>query len=167
MIRQVAESGAATDFDSWVAPHLGVLRRMASLYAGRSDREDLIQETLSRAWIRRLDFDPARGSANAWLCAILIDRARKSWRRTQPQLAANGELPTTAVPDTGADASLDIRRAVARLPRRQREVIVLHYYADLSIADTAELLRCSAGTVKSQLFDARKRLEKELDNYGE
>lgn len=166
MKRLLAESGAATNFDAWVFPHLPVLRRMASLYAERADREDLIQETLSRAWARRADFDLERGSASGWLCAILVDRARKDWRRSQPRLTRDGQPPTTAIPDADGHLNLDVRQAITRLPRRQREAIVLHYYADLSISDTAKVLRCSPGTVKSQLFDARKRLQKELSNYG-
>jgi len=165
--RLLAESGPATDFDAWVLPHLPVLRRLASLYAERADRDDLMQETLSRAWVRRADFDPERGSASGWLCAILVDRARKSWRQSGPQLTRDGPAPTAAILDAGGHPNFDVREAITRLPRRQREAIVLHYYVDLSVSDTAKVLRCSPGTVKSQLFDARKRLQKELSNYGD
>ncbi len=166
MRRLLAESGSATDFDAWVLPHLPVLRRMASLYAERADRDDLLQDTLRRAWVRRADFDPERGSASGRLCTILVDRARKGWRRSQPRLKWDGSAAPPGILDAEGHRAVDVREAITRLPHRQREAIVLHYYVDLSVSDTARVLRCSPGTVKSQLFDARKRLQKELSNYG-
>ena len=57
-----------------------------------------------------------------------------------------------------SDVDVALEQAVSRLSRRQREAVGLHYYAGLSVAETAAVMRCSAGTVKSTLSDARARL---------
>ena len=82
------------------------------------------------------------------------------WRRRW-----NGEQPTEELPEpTGHDQTdaapdrTDLWRALQRLPRKQRAVVVLRYYEDLSEAETARILGCSAGTVKSQTAKAFAKL---------
>ena len=140
------------DFAAWVSPHLPLMARVAARLAPASDRDDVVQEALSRAWRRRSTFDPARGTAAAWLGAIVAGEARRARGRTRPAL----ELVDAAVEDTGRD--LDLERAVARLPDRQREAVDLHYFAGLTVVETATAMGCAEGTVKSTLSDARARL---------
>jgi RNA polymerase sigma-70 factor (ECF subfamily) len=70
------------------------------------------------------------------------------------------------VPESGDrpdhSARLDVQTAVRRLARRQRTAVVLHYYLGLSAAETAQVMSCSVGTVKSTLSDARAQLKKTL-----
>ena len=61
---------------------------------------------------------------------------------------------------------MDVAAALARLSTRQREAVDLHYYAGLSVADTATVMGCSAGTVKSTLSDARARLRILLGDFA-
>jgi RNA polymerase sigma factor (sigma-70 family) len=86
------------------------------------------------------------------------------WRRRW-----NGEEATAEVPESGVgargrtedgrvDDRTDLWRALARLPRRQRAVVVLRFYEDLSEIETAEILQCSVGTVKSQASRALAKL---------
>jgi RNA polymerase sigma-70 factor (ECF subfamily) len=63
---------------------------------------------------------------------------------------------------TDAEAALDLRRALAGLPRRQREAIVLHYYVGYDVNEVAHALDVTAGTVKTNLHRARKALAREL-----
>ena len=113
-------------------------------------------DALTRAWTKRAQFDPVRGALRSWLLAIVADQARSRWRRPRPIWdALDAEsLSTPATSELGAD----LQRAIAKLPARQRAAVILHHFVDLPVAEVAELLECSAGTVKSNLHDARKAL---------
>jgi RNA polymerase sigma-70 factor (ECF subfamily) len=145
-------------FAELVRPHWGQLCALARRLAPSGDWEDALQEALSAAWRKRAQFDPARGTARNWLLAVVADQARKGFRRVRPRL----EL--VDLPDTPRDseADLDLRRALGRLTARQRTAVALHYYLGLPLADVADVMRCSTGTVKSTLSDARTRLRREL-----
>ena len=151
---------ASDDFAAWVAPHLPVLVALAVREVGSADAEDVVQEALLRAWRRRGTFRAELGTPRAWLVAVLLDRARRHRVRSRrvTVLAADG----AAAPAT-PDESLDLDRAIAALPPRQRQAITLHYLADLSVADIAAVLGIAAGSVKSALHDARARLREELE----
>ncbi|GAB3493997.1 SigE family RNA polymerase sigma factor [Flexivirga lutea] len=141
------------------------MHRFAYALVGPDHADDLVQDAAERAWRKQRLFDASRGNAQAWLLAIVADQARQRWRRRRP---AWEELHPEAlvIPDAGA-ATVDLTRAVAGLPARQRAAVVLHYFVDLPVADVAHLLDCAPGTVKSQLHDARAALELVLgDSYA-
>ena len=140
------------DFAAWVSPHLPLMGRVAARLAPAADRDDVVQEALSRAWRRRATYDAGRGTPAAWLAAIVAGEARSARGRTRPSL----ELVDAPVEDSRRD--LDLERAVARLPARQREAVDLHYFAGLTVVETAAAMGCAEGTVKSTLSDARSRL---------
>ncbi|HZC72208.1 MAG TPA: sigma-70 family RNA polymerase sigma factor [Jatrophihabitans sp.] len=150
-------------FDAWVAPHLPVLSALAIHQVGAAAADDVVQETLLRAWQRRETFDPARGSPRAWLVGVLIDRSRRHRVRVRPFSRA---MPAGNPEPQASDATsrLDVERAVRRLPARQRQTVVLHYLADLPVAEVAGLLRITEGAVKAQLHDARAKLRLLLEN---
>lgn len=79
---------------------------------------------------------------------------RRRWREVLTAAPPEQAVPTIQTPD----ADLDLRRALARLPPRQRAVIVLRYYEDLIERETAQALGIAVGTVKSQTRDALARL---------
>jgi RNA polymerase sigma-70 factor, ECF subfamily len=104
-------------------------------------------------------FDPDCGSARSWLLAIVADRARRRWiRRPKPVELA----PPVAVAEPDA-RRVDLRRAIAALPERQRTTVFLHYYLDLPVSEVAAVLGCAEGTVKSALHDARRALARRLE----
>jgi len=152
-------AGPGADFPDLVAPHWDVLVRVAGRLAAPGSRDDVLQEALALAWRRRGSYDPGRGSVRAWLLAITVDQARSSWRRYRIWHPLADELPA-ASPDSAVRA--DVEAAIAGLPRRQRLAVQLRYYADLEVDDIAAVMRCSAGTVKSTLHDARRALRSRL-----
>ena len=117
--------------------------------------EEVVQEAFVRAWrswsnIRR------QQSAPAYLRTTVINLARTGLRRRLREAMA---WQDAVVPEHGGPvASVDVVRALASLPERKRECVVLRYYLDLSEAETAEALGISVGTVKSQTARALQRL---------
>ncbi|MFC6704750.1 RNA polymerase sigma factor [Flexivirga alba] len=141
------------------------MRRFAYALVGPDHADDLVQDAAERAWRKQKLFDPARGSAQAWLLAIVADQARQRWRR--PHRAWQELHPDALVIPESSAAAVDLAHAVRALPARQRAAVVLHYFVDLPVADVAQVLGCAPGTVKSQLHDARAALEHALgDSYA-
>lgn len=144
-------------FGEWVRPHLAAMAGLASRMAPWVDRDDIVQEALSRAWKKRDQFDPARGTPRVWLLAITADRARHAKPRPNVPLTTD-----PAQPDVMTDDHLDLERVVSDLPPRQRIAVDCYYYLDLSVAETAAVMGCAEGTVKSSLSDARKNIRRAL-----
>jgi len=148
---------ATLDFREWVQPHLLAMGRLATRLTSAADSDDVVQEALVRAWRKRESYDPNRGSVQSWLLAIVADRCRRHrtrhWRHEATEL-----IEVAAAPSSDLDRSVDIERAIGRLSPRQQLAVELHYYVGLSIAEVAAVMRCSDGTVKSTLSDARKRM---------
>ena len=122
-----------------------------------ADWEDVLQDALALAWRRRGSYDPQRGTMRTWLLTLTADQARKALRRSARPVAL---LDVTR---PASDRDLDVGDAVARLSPRQRLAVELHYFLDLSVDEAAKVMGCSAGTVKSTLSDARKKLRAELE----
>jgi DNA-directed RNA polymerase specialized sigma24 family protein len=172
-VRPRAERGAAScaavdgsdpiEFERWVVPHLASMAGLASRLVGQGARDDVVQEAVARAWQKRSTFDPSRGSPRAWLCAIVADQARK-WFRRRARLARVAAVVQASGCVSGPDGGgVDLERALAALPTRMRLAVDAFYFADLSVAETAEVMKVSAGTVKSTLADARRRLRPMLE----
>lgn len=150
---------AAAEFAAWVRPHLPAMTRLAARLAPR-DRDDVVQESLVRAWRRRSTYDPSKGSELGWLLAIVADRARRGRGRARPPSLPLG-VADGAVLDRARD--VDLERAIARLSARQRLAVDLYYFVGLDTASCAEVMRCAEGTVKATLHQARGRLRALLD----
>jgi RNA polymerase sigma factor (sigma-70 family) len=149
-------------FADWVRPQVDRMARLAARLAPDADRDDIVQEALIRAWQKRRQFDPSRGTPAAWLLAITADQARRAKRRQRPSILF-GDLPARV---RSADDRVDVEYAISRLPPRQRIAIDCFYFVGLSVAETAAVMRCSEGTVKSTLSDARHRLRPLLEVPG-
>lgn len=148
------DARSAIGFDEFVAARSSALLRTAYLLThDHGLAEDLLQTALTKAWFawRRVD-----GHPEAYVRKILVNTYSTWWRRKW-----NGEQATAHLPETGAHdptVDTDLWTALGRLPRRQRAVVVLRYFDDLSEAETARLLGCSVGTVKSQTSKAFAKL---------
>jgi RNA polymerase sigma-70 factor (ECF subfamily) len=122
-----------------------------SLYTGdRHLAEELAQEALARLcrdWSRVQSHD----SPTAWVHRVAINLSRSHWRRVAVGRRAQRRLEAQhrSTADTDVATALALRTAVAALPARQRAALVLRYFADLSVAETAAAMRCPEGTVKT------------------
>jgi len=138
------------------------LRRTAFLLCGDwHTAQDLTQATLAKlfvAWrrISRQDAAPAY-AMRTLLNTFLADRRR---RRASEVLTA--ELPDRAADLAAPDVRLAVLSALATLPPRSRAVVVLRYWADMSVQETAKVLGCSEGNVKSQSARALEKLRVRL-----
>lgn len=164
---QEDEAGGARpgdlDFQTWVAPFVPAMSRYASRIVNPVDRDDVVQESLVRAWSRWSTFDPDRGTPVAWLLAIVRDRGRRHRSRARSHHAvAVSEDAQWMTP-----ADLDLERAIARLSPRQRQVVDLYYFVDLDVTTIAQLMRCAPGTVKATLSQARTRLRDILGEHDD
>ena len=115
------------------------------LLGRRSEAEDVAQETLARAFVR---WRKVRSYAEAWVVRVAGNLAIDVWRRLQrvdTDVATERRAATAPGPD---GHRVDLHRALDGLSRRQREVIVLRFLADLPEADVAKALGCSVGSVK-------------------
>jgi RNA polymerase sigma-70 factor (sigma-E family) len=140
-------------FADFVASRYSSLARSAYLLVGdRGAAEDLVQSALVRtfgAWGRLRAIEAAESYTRTTMVRLAGRWGRRRWR---------GEIPTEQItrrPDSAdlssaADGAMDVRVALSRLPLAQRAVLVLRYFDDLSEADTARVLGCSVGTVKSR-----------------
>ncbi|WP_328304562.1 SigE family RNA polymerase sigma factor (plasmid) [Streptomyces sp. NBC_00435] len=138
-----------TRFAQAVYPRM--LRTALLLTADRDTAQDLTQAALLRvylAWPRHRAWDDPAAYARRVLVNVHGSWWRRRWRGELP----HGVLPDTAgpEPEPGWGRRVDLARALAALPSEQRTVLVLRFYEDLGIAETAELIGCSAGTVKSR-----------------
>ncbi len=154
------------DFDEFVVGRSPALLRTAVLLLGdRTEAEDLLQTALlrvARHWSRALD------NPDAYTRRVLVnlahDHARR--RRRHPEspapeierLCAGAPVAESSIEDRG-----ELLQALRALPERQRATVVLRFWEDLSVTETASLLGCSEGTVKSTTSKALARLRHVLD----
>ncbi len=150
---------SADTFDEYVAARYATLTRTAYLLCGNHhDAEDLVQTALVKAvgvWKR------IEGSPDAYVRRILVNENVSRWRRHKGREVLTDRTPETTTSDDRSD-SLALRSALAGLAPRQRAVVVLRYYEDLTERETAEILGIAVGTVKSQARDALARLRQAL-----
>ena len=155
---------AAEVFSDFVAARGAALQRTAYLLVGeRGLAQDLVQEALTRTWAAwpRIK-DPQRAEAytrRAMTNTAISWYRRRSWRGERPSASIpEGAEPTQVGHEDTVGESDRLWRALAALPPRQRAVLVHRFYDDLSEADTARLMGCAPGTVKSQVSAGLKKL---------
>jgi RNA polymerase sigma-70 factor (sigma-E family) len=166
---QLTGSPARAPFEEFVALRGQALQRTAYLLTGDWGlAEDLLQTALARVyprWSRIASDDP-----EIYLRRVLVNTWSSWWRRRW-----RGEVPTerlaeTAAPDdyAAADRRGAVQTALARLPKRQRAVVVLRFHEDMTEAQVADALGISVGTVKSQTAKALAKLRGDaaLTGYG-
>lgn len=152
--------------------YAGQLYRYAYRRLGPGFAEDAVADTFAAAFARRTCFDAVRGPVRPWLFGILARELAGHHRREEARLKAmarmSGEAPTDEVADrVSADVTAQAMRgplaaALAALPERDRSVLLLVAWGDLSYDEVAEALRIPIGTVRSRLNRARRKVRTAL-----
>jgi len=145
------------------------LRRYARALAGdRAAADDLVQDTLERAWAK-LHLYRRGTDLRAWLFTVMHNLYVNQVRAARPGAQLDEDLPELAQPARESDALMvrDLDRAVRRLPPDQREVLLLVALEDMSYAEAAVTLGIPIGTVMSRLARAREKLRAMLSGLPE
>lgn len=148
------------EFRDYVAANLTQLSRAAYLLTGdRHLAEDLVQATLIKV-ASRWERITATGDPGPYVRRVLYTTHVSWWRRRRVPLVLQAQPPEPARPDEtdAVDTAVAVRQALAALAPRQRAALILRYFDDRTETETARILGCSVGTVKSQVREALARL---------
>ncbi|MFI5894835.1 SigE family RNA polymerase sigma factor [Actinoplanes sp. NPDC051513] len=151
-------------FHSFVLGHRAQLVRTATLLTAGDGHlaEDLVQSTLTKLYVAWPSFrkaDNPEGYLRRTLVNALTDERRRWWRRHERTVAELPDRPLPGGPLPADDDQSDgLRAALRELPPKMRAALVFRYFYDLDVADTADALGCTEGTVKSQTARALDRL---------
>ncbi len=155
------------------AEHSGpVLAYLLRLTRDRARAEDLLQETMLRAWRRPAVFEPGRGSVRAWLCTVarnlVVDDVRARGARPQEAELNAGADNERDAPDPYEAALLgwEVADALQALSTEHRAVLVEIYYRRATVAEAAQTLGIPPGTVKSRTFYALRALRLACQERG-
>jgi len=143
------------EFADFVATREASLRRLAILLCQDWHRaDDLVQAAITKLYVHWRKAKAA-DSMDAYVRAIVVreflDERRSSWIR---RVTLTSQLPDRAAAGLDTETSLDMRAALAGLPPRQHATLILRFYCDLSVEQTAQVLGCTSGTIKSQTAKA-------------
>ncbi len=143
--------------------HYGMLAGWCAKLVG--DR-DLAHDVATEAFVRLLSHWDDVAEPRAWLFTTAGNIIRDHWRKKGREQIAYGKVghEIEVAPDVDHARDLSVRDAVQSLPDRLRLAVMLHYFADLSVAQVAAQLGKSEGTVKRDLWDARQRLAARLED---
>lgn len=162
-------AGRTEAFEPLVAPHRGPLLALAGrLTRDREEALEVVQEALLRAFRSLGRYDAARPFRN-WLYQIAANEARDRYRKKARERASLGEAAGQAPAGDGPEAGQDrrdlrdgVRRAMAALSPREREVFVLRDLEELDIRETSRVLGCSPVSVRVHLSAARRKLRETI-----
>ena len=136
---------------------------ISTVCGSRAVAEELVQDALVKAWEQEMRGEPI-DSLGAWVATVALNRARSSRRRVIAELRArrlqlvHGDFQGSRAQLGQVEQRIDLVRAIGSLPRRQREVVVLHYFLDMAGPEISKVLDVSAGSVRVTLSRARRTL---------
>ncbi|MEY9890351.1 RNA polymerase sigma-70 factor (sigma-E family) [Catenulispora sp. MAP5-51] len=162
------------EFTEYVSARQAWLRRVAFLLCGDWHRaDDLVQSAITKLyayWHKARRADNLDGYARRTLVNTYLAEQRSGWAKWTilHRFGGGGETAADPDPDRAAltgdlDLGLDLKTALAKLPPRQRATVVLRFYCDMSVEQTAQVMGCSTGNVKSQSSRGLANLRSLLD----
>lgn len=154
--------------DFYVFDHPRLVAAVRLITGSAETARDAVDEACARAW-ERVQRGEDIEVLGAWIRVVAINVARGGIRKRVSERRAIQRLTTAAdrnasEPYARAEITIDVHRLLATLPRRQREVVVMHYFLDQRVADIAIELRIAEGTVKAALSRARDALATALES---
>jgi RNA polymerase sigma factor (sigma-70 family) len=163
----------ARAFEAAFTAYFQNVHRFLARRVGSALADDLAAETFAVAFRRRESFDPSLGELRAWLFGIATNLLRAHWREEQHLLALEARIvgepgpPATESDDEALARWVAPRlaRALGLLSRDQRDVLLLHAWADLTSEEIASALGVPAGTIRSRLSRARAELRDYLGDF--
>lgn len=176
VVGSAALSGATADeelirelYKEHAGPLLGYVLRLVR--GDRQRAEDVVQETLLRAWRHPESLDPARGSLRVWLATvarnIVVDGERA--RRARPHEVGEDALSVLPSNENEIDKAMlawEVMEVLAELAPHHREVVIEVYYRGRSVAEAASVLGVPPGTIKSRTYYALRQLKLLLEERG-
>lgn len=154
------------EFRDYVTGHFVALRRTAFFICGDwHHAEDIVQVALTklhRSWRRVRERGALDAYARQIVIRICLDDRRRAWHREDPSSAQ----PDSIAPRAESETRLLLLHALTEVPPRQRAALVLRYWEDLSVTETANMLGCSEGTVKSSTARGLTSLRGVLARHG-
>ena len=161
------QSGEAGAFEDLIAVMEQPLLYYAASLTGSTDGAlDVLQDVWTKTFreIRKLR-DP--GSLRSWLYSIThgiaVDRIRKNYSRERAEKAQYEDFQEAEEPSFAEEDAARVHEALGKIGLRHREVLVLHFLEDLSIAEIADVVGCSEGTVKSRIHYAKREMKQILE----
>lgn len=153
--------GRSADFGDWVAQHQRSLLAFAELLVGdRHQAEDVVQTALARAFLRWSRLSEPDQDPLAYVRRIIVNENISVWRRWRRHERPIAEPPErTGAPDPTPDTTWELLQS---LSVQQRTALTLRFYSDLSVADTASRMGCSAGSVKTHTSRGLAHLRRTL-----
>ncbi len=161
----------SNSFKKELLTNLGSLRAFAVSLSGNRDRaDDLVQETVMKAWAKQDSFTMGT-NMKAWLFTILRNEFYGQMRKSGREVSDPDNVMTNNLaqhPDQYGKLDLqDFQKALNTLPEDQREAIVLVGASGFSYEEASEICECAVGTIKSRVSRARSTLQERLDVSGE
>lgn len=159
--------GETAAFDEIVTRHRAVVYSIARrLLRSHDEADEAAQQTFVRAW-RSLARFRGEAALRTWLCRIAINVAKTLGTRARPETSLDPEDRPDPAGDSEealgrSEARARVRRAVAKLPPRQREVVLLKVFSDMTYREVADVLTLSDGAVKAHLHQAVANLRRIL-----
>ncbi len=170
-----AQNGDETAFRQLLESYTPrIFTLVSGMISDRSEAEDVVQEVFFKVY-RKMEGFAWKSAFYTWVYRIALNTATdRLKKRSNKKTASLEDLPGYDAPDDSATpgaslSSSELRRtlasAIAELPAKYRDILVLREYEDLSYDEIAEVLSCSKGTVESRLFRARARLKEKMIAY--
>lgn len=161
------------EFDGYIRRYSSDLTRLCiSLCPCTADAEDLFQETWYKAMKSYKTYDASK-PFDKWLFSICVNTYKNSLklsynrRKFEFKNDEEKELFINSIPDTqksNSDIYIALHKEIMALPKKQKLVVVLHYFKGYSEKEIAEILKVPEGTVKSRMYTAKKRLKERLSH---